>query len=123
MLHSCELVLDISRPPEGLKTVVGTSDLQLSGGQKQRVVRTAYVWKCKMLIIFQVLARAVFARPDFLLLDDIFSALDTVTGSRIFQRVFGSAGIIRQLGSGVMIVAVSGNYSNQQKPAFFSECY
>lgn len=66
VLHSCDLVLDISRLPEGFETVVGSSGLQLSGGQKQRVVRTAYIWKCKMLIILQALARAVFAKPDFL---------------------------------------------------------
>ncbi|KAJ3495551.1 hypothetical protein NLG97_g3315 [Lecanicillium saksenae] len=76
--------------PDGLETVVGTSGLQLSGGQKQRVA----------------LARSLFAKPELLLLDDIFSALDPVTATRIFQRLFGSGGIIRQLGSGVIIVTV-----------------
>ncbi len=109
VLYSCDLGLDISRLPNGLETVVGTSGLQLSGGQKQRVVSTTSFWKHKIIIVFQALARAVFAKPEFLLLDDILSALDTVTGSRIFQRLFGSAGIIRQLGSGVIIVMAAGN--------------
>lgn len=91
VLFSCDLVSDMESLPDGLDTVVGTSGLQLSGGQKQRVA----------------LARAVYAKPQLLLLDDVFAALDTITASRIFQRLFGPTGVIRQLQAGVMIVTVA----------------
>lgn len=91
VLFACDLALDIDSLPAALETVVGTSGLQLSGGQKQRVA----------------LARAVYAKPELLVLDDIFSALDAITASRIFQRLFGSEGLIRQLDAGVIIVAVT----------------
>ncbi|KAM3497405.1 hypothetical protein MY10362_009244 [Beauveria mimosiformis] len=93
VLYSCDLVVDMESLPDGLETVVGTSGLQLSGGQKQRVA----------------LARAVFAKPELLLLDDIFSALDIITASRILQRLLGSAGVIKQLGAGVIMVTVTAN--------------
>ncbi len=53
--------------PQGYATLLGEKGVNLSGGQKQRLA----------------LARALFARPDLLLLDDAFSAVDTATEERI----------------------------------------
>lgn len=50
----------------------------LSGGQKQRVA----------------LARALYARPELLILDDVFSALDKQTEEHIFQALFGRQGLL-----------------------------
>jgi ATP-binding cassette subfamily B protein len=53
--------------PQGYDSLLGEKGVNLSGGQKQRLA----------------LARALFAQPDLLLLDDSFSALDTATEERI----------------------------------------
>lgn len=50
----------------------------LSGGQKARIA----------------LARALYARPDILILDDVFSALDKTTEEHIFQSLFGAKGLL-----------------------------
>jgi ABC-type multidrug transport system fused ATPase/permease subunit len=71
-----------------LVTKVGTSGISLSGGQKQRLA----------------LARAVYARKDVILLDDIFSGLDADTEERIFNRLFSQQGLFRKLGTTVLLV-------------------
>ena len=53
--------------PQGYESLLGEKGVNLSGGQKQRLA----------------LARALFAQPDLLVLDDSFSALDTATEERI----------------------------------------
>ncbi|MEM7589276.1 MAG: ABC transporter ATP-binding protein, partial [Myxococcota bacterium] len=58
---------DIALLPQGLDTLVGEKGVMLSGGQRQRVA----------------LARALLLRPQLLILDDCFSAVDTDTQSRI----------------------------------------
>ncbi|AGF72150.1 ABC transporter ATP-binding protein [Corynebacterium halotolerans] len=57
----------ISELSEGYDTVVGERGLTLSGGQRQRIA----------------LARALFARPRVLILDDATSAIDATTEARI----------------------------------------
>lgn len=57
--------------PEQYDTVVGERGVTLSGGQKQRVA----------------MARAFLVNRSILLLDDIFSAVDTGTEKRIFDAI------------------------------------
>ncbi|MGH7441587.1 MAG: ABC transporter ATP-binding protein, partial [bacterium] len=67
--------------PQGYATLLGEKGVNLSGGQKQRLA----------------LARALFARPDLLLLDDAFSAVDTATEERIvtaLRRALPSSAVL-----------------------------
>jgi len=58
--------------PAGDQTEIGEKGINLSGGQKARVC----------------LARAVYKRPDLIMMDDPISALDTGTRKQIFEQVF-----------------------------------
>jgi ATP-binding cassette subfamily B protein len=62
---------DVESFPKGYETVVGERGITLSGGQKQRTA----------------IARAVFADPQILVLDDALSAVDTSTEDEILGRL------------------------------------
>ncbi|KAF7457478.1 ATP-binding cassette protein [Cryptosporidium felis] len=70
VINSCCLIYDIKAMPDGDLTEIGENGINISGGQRQRIS----------------LARAVYQNPDILILDDVFSALDNVVASSIFQR-------------------------------------
>lgn len=73
-LHLACLEKDVRDLPGGLKTEIGEKGVNLSGGQKQRVS----------------LARAVLAKPQFVLLDDPLSAVDPTTEGLLVDRlIFG----------------------------------
>jgi ATP-binding cassette subfamily C (CFTR/MRP) protein 1 len=55
----------------------------------------------------QALARALFARCEIVLLDDIFSGLDGQTEKTVFDNLFGSKGLFRQLKTTVVLVSNS----------------
>jgi ABC-type bacteriocin/lantibiotic exporter with double-glycine peptidase domain len=71
VLHACCLLEDLISFPTGDRTVIGQKGINLSGGQKSRVG----------------LARAVYADHDISLLDDVFAALDSIVGKKVFDRV------------------------------------
>jgi ATP-binding cassette subfamily B protein len=64
---------DMENFAAGWETLIGERGLTLSGGQKQRVA----------------IARAVLLRPEILVLDDSFSAVDAETERRILTGVLG----------------------------------
>jgi ATP-binding cassette, subfamily B, bacterial len=62
---------DVASMPSGLDTEVGARGVRLSGGQVQRAA----------------IARALVRRADLLVLDDVSSALDVETESRLWDRL------------------------------------
>ncbi|GAA6020697.1 hypothetical protein JCM11491_000519 [Sporobolomyces phaffii] len=69
-VFACALEKDIEGLPEGDETRCGEKGLSLSGGQKQRIC----------------LARAVYARSQLVLLDDVLSALDSGAVSHVVEH-------------------------------------
>ncbi|KUJ09415.1 ABC transporter-like protein [Mollisia scopiformis] len=88
VVHACALDTDIETLPEGDSTKVGSAGAALSGGQKLRIA----------------LGRAVYSRQKVLMLDDVFSGLDAISEDRIFSRLLGKNGLLRQLGTTVILV-------------------
>lgn len=68
-LQVCSLQSDLARLPCGDQTEIGERGINLSGGQKQRIQ----------------LARALYQEADIYILDDIFSAVDAHTGTKLFK--------------------------------------
>jgi ATP-binding cassette subfamily C (CFTR/MRP) protein 1 len=77
-VNACALIDDFAQLPDGDETVVGERGISLSGGQKARVS----------------LARAVYARADIYLLDDVLSAVDSHVGRHIIDNVLGARGLL-----------------------------
>ena len=78
-IKASALIEDLAVLPDGDKTEVGEKGISLSGGQKARVQ----------------LARAVYARADIYILDDILSAVDQHVGRHIINAVVGKKGLLR----------------------------
>ena len=74
VIDACALRPDLLASPFGDQTQVGERGSSLSGGQRQRIS----------------LARAIYSCSETLLLDDIFSALDTHTTKLVYERCFRS---------------------------------
>jgi ABC-type multidrug transport system fused ATPase/permease subunit len=70
VLEACALVPDLHALADGDLTQVGERGLSLSGGQKQRIA----------------LARAVYSTAYHILLDDCLGAVDSHTGTWIFEK-------------------------------------
>lgn len=70
-IEACQLLPDLEILPDGDETQVGEKGISLSGGQKARLS----------------LARAVYARSDIYLLDDILSAVDSHVGKKLIDEV------------------------------------
>ena len=106
VIHACALEVDIANFPRGhgvliraisssdllthllTATPVGSAGISLSGGQKQRLA----------------LARAVYAKKELVILDDVFSGLDSETEEQVFDRLFGVAGLFRKMKTTVLLV-------------------
>ncbi|XP_019631605.1 PREDICTED: multidrug resistance-associated protein 4-like [Branchiostoma belcheri] len=70
VVAACGLAKDVRRLSEGDLTLVGDKGATLSGGQKARIN----------------LARAAYQKADIYLLNDPFSAVDTIVGQHIFSE-------------------------------------
>lgn len=79
-IEACELLADLKILPDGDATQVGEKGISLSGGQKARLA----------------LARAVYARADIYLLDDVLSAVDSHVGKNIIAKVLSKRGLLAQ---------------------------
>ncbi|CAH2350232.1 oligomycin resistance ATP-dependent permease Yor1p [[Candida] railenensis] len=70
VVYACSLESDLQILPAGERTEIGERGITLSGGQKARIN----------------LARAVYANPDIILLDDVLSAVDARVGKHIMNQ-------------------------------------
>ncbi|KAI1842151.1 hypothetical protein JX266_011684 [Neoarthrinium moseri] len=94
VINMCSLTHDFESLADGDQTQIGSRGFNLSGGQRQRVA----------------LARTLFARCDIVLLDDNFSGLDGETERTIFNNLFGPSGLLRRLGTTVVLVSNSAQF-------------
>lgn len=78
-IKACALTEDFKTLPDGDQTQVGERGISLSGGQKTRLT----------------LARAVYARADIYLLDDVLSAVDQHVGRHLIDNVLGPNGLLK----------------------------
>ncbi|KAH9975853.1 P-loop containing nucleoside triphosphate hydrolase protein [Lactifluus volemus] len=78
VLDACALRPDLELLPNGDMTEVGEKGITLSGGQRARVS----------------LARAVYARADLVLLDDVLAAVDSQVARHVFDQVIGPRGLL-----------------------------
>ncbi|KAI6185629.1 Multidrug resistance-associated protein 1-like isoform X1 [Aphelenchoides besseyi] len=78
-LDACCLREDIMLLPSGDLTEIGEKGINLSGGQRARIS----------------LARSVYRKAEFYVLDDPFSALDANVGQQIFTNVIGPNGCLK----------------------------
>lgn len=70
-LEAAGLEEDVASMPRGADSLVGEGGITLSGGQRQRLA----------------IARALYGRPEFLLLDSALSSLDMETARRVLSGV------------------------------------
>jgi ATP-binding cassette subfamily B protein len=77
-LHASVLEVDLDSFDEGLDTMVGPRGVKLSGGQIQRAAA----------------ARMFVSDPEFLVIDDLSSALDAETEAELWRRLRERRGTI-----------------------------
>lgn len=58
----------------------------------------------------QALARAVYPRPEIVILDDVLSALDAKTEAHVAKMLFSSSGIFRKQGMTVVLITHSSEF-------------
>ena len=74
VIINCGFDKDISELPYLDETIIGERGMNLSGGQKSRIN----------------LARAIYCKPDILLIDDSLSAVDSIVARHIFNNVLSN---------------------------------
>ncbi|KAL2881878.1 hypothetical protein SGCOL_002614 [Colletotrichum sp. CLE4] len=89
IMKACALEQDVSNWPNGDNAVAGTKGISMSGGQKHRLA----------------IARALYARQELLLLDDVFSGLDSSTEDIVFNNLFGTSGLLRHTDTTVILAS------------------
>ncbi|KAF3803885.1 ABC transporter FUM19 [Colletotrichum gloeosporioides] len=87
VIRAVDLETDFERLSSGDRTLVGNNGDALSTGQKQRVA----------------IARAVYARKPLIILDDVFSGMDNVTKTCIYERLLSPKGLLRHLETTVIL--------------------
>lgn len=80
VLDACALRPDLKLLEHGDMTEIGEKGINLSGGQRARIA----------------LARAVYARADLTLMDDVLAAVDNHVARHIFDKVIGPNGLLGQ---------------------------
>ncbi|KAK2036628.1 ABC transporter [Colletotrichum somersetense] len=91
VISACGLEADLQALQKGDYTLVGSKGVNLSGGQKQRIA----------------LARAVYSRQKLIVLDDVFSGMDTHTAYHVSNRLFGTNSLLRRQNAAVIIATHS----------------
>ena len=76
VITACALRPDLAALPKGDETRIGLRGVKLSGGQRARLA----------------FGRALYSRAQLLVLDDIFSALDSHVSKEIFNALTGELG-------------------------------
>ena len=108
-VNACALTDDFKILPDGDKTEVGERGISLSGGQKARLT----------------LARAVYARADIYLLDDVLSAVDQHVGRHIIDNVLGANGLLasktRILATNAITILQQADYISQIRDGKITE--
>ncbi|THX19328.1 P-loop containing nucleoside triphosphate hydrolase protein [Aureobasidium pullulans] len=94
VIWACGLEQDMRRMP--VPSAIGNGGSSLSGGQRNRVS----------------LARAVYSREKFVLLDDPLSGLDSRTETIVFTRVLGPQGILKSNGCTVILATNSKHWTS-----------
>ncbi|KAJ5702452.1 ATP-binding cassette transporter [Penicillium malachiteum] len=90
----CGLKADLQKMPSGDSFQAGSDGVSLSGGQKQRIA----------------LCRAIYSRAKLVVLDDVFSGVDTHNVSLISNGLFGQRGYFRSAGITVLLVTHTGEF-------------
>ncbi|CAI7588489.1 unnamed protein product [Penicillium discolor] len=91
VISSCGLEKDITRLRQGDQTPVAGNGMTLSGGQKQRIA----------------LARALYSRSRLVLLDDVFSGIDSSATEAIARDIFSNTGLLRKMRTTVVFATHS----------------
>ncbi|KAJ5450830.1 ABC transporter integral membrane type 1 [Penicillium cf. griseofulvum] len=91
VISSCGLERDITRLRQGGQTPVAGNGMTLSGGQKQRIA----------------LARALYSRSRLVLLDDVFSGIDSSATEAIARDIFSKTGLLRKMRTTVVFATHS----------------
>ena len=80
-LEKASLKKYVENLPDGLDTLVGEGGIKFSGGQRQRIA----------------IARALFAKPSILILDEATSSLDNETENAVMEAIESLQGTITMI--------------------------